>query len=107
MSATTTVPVTIDSDAAERIDELRTQREFHLILDHTLQTIPDLVSIRVRLEPAYDTDDDASITIESLRSVRVAWDDGVNRAWFDWVTSTFPMSIGRWYRLMTRTESGE
>jgi hypothetical protein len=105
MSAATTIPVTIDADAAARIDELGMQSEFRRLLDHTLQTVPDLCSVRVKLSLPYDTEDDTAITVEANRSVPLVVPDETWRNWSRWKVATFPPDVARWFQMTTVHEA--
>ncbi len=44
------IPVTIEADAAARVEELGMQAEFELMIEHAKQAVPGLRFIRVTLE---------------------------------------------------------
>jgi hypothetical protein len=48
--ATTTIPVTIEADAAARVEELGMRAEFEQMIEHAKQAVSGLQFIRVTLE---------------------------------------------------------
>ncbi len=54
----TTVPVTIDADAAEQIERRGLQVEFERMLEHAIQTTPGLIRLEVSFPPSYEMNDD-------------------------------------------------
>jgi len=65
MSATTTVPVTITPEAAARLAELGLQAQLEQMVEHTRQTVPDLVCIELTYREPYDTGITPGICIEA------------------------------------------
>jgi hypothetical protein len=91
----TTIPVTINSEAAERIAELGIEREIQQMLDHTKQTVPGVRAIEVELqydpcEPGFPV-----IVIISYRPNPGPGDDPTNRKWGEWYVDTFPPDAHR------------
>ncbi len=97
------VPVTIDQDAADRIDELGMRREFEQMLEHALQTVPGLVSVQVSLALPYDTGDEAGININAYQKwtpdLKDPWPD-----WSRWKLENYPTDVWRWFQLMPLVE---
>ena len=54
MSAMTTVALTIEPEAQERLDELGLQAAFDQMIDHVRQAAPGLLRIEVSFPPEYD-----------------------------------------------------
>jgi hypothetical protein len=64
MATDTTVPVQIESEAAERLAQLGLQREFEQMLEHARQTIPHIRRIEVTSPPRYDNGGDPLVYLE-------------------------------------------
>jgi hypothetical protein len=88
----TAVPVTIEADAAEQIDELGLRAEFEAILDHVLQTIPGLQHVEVSFPPSYEEPNE-TVVINGYGN----WDDyqfsEYRDRYFQWVTETYPPEV--------------
>ena len=67
MTVRTDVPVVLSPEANVRVADLGLRAELEQMLEHTLQTIPNLERVNVILEPAYDTGDDPRLVIEPVR----------------------------------------
>jgi hypothetical protein len=96
----TTVPVTIEADAAEQIDKLGLRAEFESILDHVLQTIPGLQRVEVSFPPSYEEPNETVVivpfgpwTVEDL--LRISDDH------FHWIFATYPPEVFRYFCLLT------
>ncbi len=85
----TTVPVTIEPDAAEQIDKLGLRAEFERILDHVLQTTLNLTRVEVTFPPSYEEPNE-TVVVEGFG----IWDDEQFRDYRErylrWVIETFP-----------------
>ena len=100
MSAPTTIPVTVEPEAAERIAELGLQAEFERMLEHARRTISGLRRIDVVLVPAYDTGDDPGIVLRAFRDPACyAEDDPVRDRWREWELATFSPDVHRHFTL--------
>jgi hypothetical protein len=95
MAATTSVPLTIEPEAAARIAELGMKAELEHMLDHTRKVVPHLRHIGVTLTPPYDTGDEPYLAIEATRSGTYAGDDPTEREWGNWLINTFPADVWR------------
>ena len=100
MSVLTTVPLTIEPEAAARITELGMQAEFDQMLEHTRQVVPNLERIEVKLEPSYDTGDDLGITIEGMLTGPCDGDDLKSWEWGQWKAATFSPDVCRYFGLL-------
>ena len=69
MATSATVPVTVSAEAQGRVAELGLQKEFEQMLEHALQTVPDLRRIRVELEEQTDEIDDPLVVIWAHRTL--------------------------------------
>lgn len=97
----TTVPVTITTEAAERLAELGMQRELDLMIEHTKQTVPGLHAITVVLEPCYDTRDEPGITIEATMDDPHLEYDPTESEWGAWKVDTFLPEVCEHFVMMT------
>ncbi len=102
--STTTIPVTVTPEAAERVAELGMQAELECMLEHTRQTVPGLRSIEVRLALPYDTGDVPTIIIEAAKCFPARADEPTQTEWDDWQMNTFPPDVYRHFLLMTLQE---
>lgn len=100
----TTVPVTIEPDAAEQIDKLGLRREFEQMLEHVLRTIPNLQKVQVTFPPSYEDERDETIVIDAFGPWSV--DDllQISRDHFHWVFANYSPEVFRYFLLMTVPE---
>ena len=103
MSSNTTVPVTITPEATAYVAELGMQREFEEMLAHALQFFPDLRSIQVELEPAYDGDMPCVVFVPILNQ-RNAENQQLDLDWIGWKNNTFPMQIAMNFSMLAGYE---
>ncbi len=102
MSVLTTVPLTIEPEAAARIAELGMQAEFEQMLEHTRQVVPNLDRINVTLALPYDTGDEPGIIIEAMRNDPYVGDDRTWWEWGGWFVNTFPPDVCRHFVMQDR-----
>jgi hypothetical protein len=104
MSAVTTIPLTVDPEAADHIARLGMQAEFDRMIEHTRQTVPGLRRIHVWLQPPYDTGDDPGVIIEIIRNDPFQLDDPTRKQWYDWLIETFSPDVLRHFTRFTAYE---
>ena len=100
MAAATTIPVTVEPDAAARVAELGMQAELQQMIEHTRQVVADLQNIRVVLEPPYDTGDEPYLTIYSTRAGSYNGDDPTEGEWGSWKVNTFSPDVCRHFAML-------
>jgi hypothetical protein len=64
MTTSTSVPVTVSSQASARIAKLGLQAEMNRMIDHARQNLPDITRIEVVLYDRDEPDDEAGLAIE-------------------------------------------
>jgi hypothetical protein len=99
--ATTTVPVTIEPEAAARVAELGMQAELERMLEHTRQTVPGLRAIDVQLALPYDTGDETSIIIQATMDNPHLEYDSTEDQLGAWKVDTFPPDVCRYFVILT------
>ena len=104
MITTTTIPVTVTPEAAERVAELGMQAELERMLEHSRQTVPGLRAIEVQLALPYDTGDETSVIIQATRAGPFRPEDPTQRKWDDWQMNSFSPDVYRHFILMTLHE---
>jgi hypothetical protein len=93
MTIPATVPVTITPEAAEFVQEKGYRRELEQMIEHTLQVVPGLRSVRVVREIDWTGGDDY-INLEALRDpVADPVVDAVETDWLHWRSMTFPVDV--------------
>jgi hypothetical protein len=99
MAETTSVPVTVEPEAAARVAELGLQRELEQMLEHARQTIPNLLALEVQLALPYDTGDETYLAIQVM--IRGDHPDGfrVSKQWGQWMIHTFPPEVCEYFGL--------
>ena len=101
MSApTTTVPIVIMPDAAERVAELGIQAEVQEMIEHARQTVPGLREIRLILEPSYDTAPHPYLTIEAICEPGTLENFDRSERWDRWQISRFPPEVNQHITLL-------
>ncbi len=93
MSATTTISVEIEPQAAELVAELGMQAEFEQILEYLRQNVDGLINLTVRWGDSYDTGLEPRIVIQGLADR--PWEQ-VYEAEKDmgrWMIETFPPQV--------------
>jgi hypothetical protein len=98
---TTTVPVTILPEAAQRVAELGMQPELERMLEHTQHTVPGLRSIEVQLALPYDTGDETGITIAATMDDPRLEYDSTDEEWGKWEVRTFPPEVCRYFVMLS------
>src|SRR5260370_347093 len=91
--ATTTVPITVEPEAADRVAELGMQAGLERIVEHTRQTVPGLRAIEVQLALPYDTGDETSIIIQATMDDPHVEYDPTDTEWGKWQVRTFPPKV--------------
>jgi len=89
VATTITIPITVTEEAAARVAELDMQREFEQMLEHTVQSVPDLASIEVVLAPPYDTGDYPRVILKASRTIPLVPPDDTRRRWGIWKMEMF------------------
>jgi hypothetical protein len=92
MSSTSTIPVTVDQEAAAYVQELGMQAPFEQMLEHTRQTMPGLRAIHVEFQPAYDVEFPC-ILLRATTDDPHLEDDPSECAWGQWKSDTFPPEV--------------
>jgi hypothetical protein len=102
MSATATIPITIQPEAAVHVQALGLQRALEQMLDHTLQTVPGVHDLKVSLEFDRDGIDDPRIMLLAIKEAPndPAVDD-TEWKWGTWLTTHFPPEVFRHFVLLT------
>ena len=104
MSSNTTVPVTITPEATAYVAELGMQREFEQMLAHALGFFPDLRSMQVELEPAYDCGMPC-VLFRPVLNERGARNNPEGMDWIGWKNDTFPMEIAMHFSMLAGYEA--
>jgi hypothetical protein len=105
--AAITVPLTVTPEAAARVAELGRQREFEQMLEHARQTIPNLRSLRVTLEPQYDTGEEDRVVIWATIPDPGGVYDPTEAQYGRWFVTTFPPEVCQHFVLLTPFELEE
>ena len=84
MSAVSTIPLTIEPEAAARVAELGLGAELEQMLDRARQVIPSVRRIEVRLWVPEDFDDDPRVTLETICAADEAEQRRIDEEWCDW-----------------------
>jgi len=101
MAMPTTVPITIRPEAAARVAELGMQAEFERMVEHTVQTVPGLRSIDVRLALPYDTGDEVRVLLEAMLEKPFPGSHRVSLDWIAWKHETFSREVCECFGIMT------
>ncbi len=104
MSAVSTIPLTVEPEAAARVAELGMQGEFEKMLEHIRQVVPGLCRIEVTLWVP-DFDDDPRVTIDAIRTSPEELLSGIYDEWSEWVIATFSPDVIRHFTLFTTAET--
>jgi hypothetical protein len=97
----TTIPLTIEPEAAAHIAELGMQTEFEQMLEHTRQTLPGLHSIRVWLADPYDTGDESGVVIQPTIDPPPPGPHSIDWVWGGWFVDTFPPDVCRHFCMLS------
>ena len=100
MTSATTIPLTVTTEAADRVAELGYQAELDRMLEYTRHVVTGVQALEVFLVPPYDTGDEPGIIIQATcdpaaRDVN----DPVERRWDDWTIATFAPDVYRHFVL--------
>jgi hypothetical protein len=102
--AVTSVPITISTEANELIAELELREEFDRMLEHTVDSVRDLASVQVSVDPSFDTDDGPVVLITGHREGSLSPDDRTESQWNVWKFQTFPAEVARHFGFLTATK---
>ncbi len=97
--ATTTIPVTYDADAKARLDELGLHDVCERMIEHLLETLPNLQRIEVTSPYVEHLGPDQQIVFEAYMSGANTIED--NLAFDKWVIENIPGEAGFWFVLLT------
>jgi hypothetical protein len=100
VSTATTVPVTTSDEAAAHIAELGMQREFALMLEHSLQEVPSLRCIKVTLEHDPEGEDDPRVVIWCNINGRGLDYEPAEDNYGAWKVRTFPPEVCRHFIML-------
>jgi hypothetical protein len=95
--ATTTVPVTYDADAKARLDELGLHDVCEKMIEHILETLPNLQRLEVTGPYVEHLGPDQQVVFEAYMSGPPTIED--NRAFDKWVIANIPGAAGFWFVL--------
>ena len=97
----TTIPVTIQPDAAAFLAEIGQERELEIMLDHARQTVPHLRALDVVLHDFPETGP-PSLTIDAHREPLPGggW-DRADMEFIRWQIATFPPEVFANFTLMS------
>jgi hypothetical protein len=104
MTKATIVPVTLTPEATARVAELGMRSQLDQMLEHTRQSIPDLLSIEVKLDEPYNPGDTPRVIIEARRAGRLLLPDRTEWDWGGWKVSTFPPEVAEQFLMITGHE---
>ena len=101
-----TVPVTIDSDAKARIEELRVANQFEQMVEHAVETIPGLVRIEVSSPEPYEQGEERQVYLDAVvKTTDVNEQLAIERAWNMWRYTVLPPELAMHFLLMSIPES--
>ncbi len=94
---TTTISLTVMSEADARIENLGMRREFEQMLERVRQTVPDLHALEVTLEPDYEEGLHPGIVIWAVKPAPREGDfDPSDMNLGEWMVATFSPDV-RWH----------
>jgi hypothetical protein len=102
MIPTTNIPVSITPEATRHVADLGLEKEFERVLEHTLQTIPGVRSLRVSLEPAYDLDIPCVLLEAPVSDYPPAQE--ARKAWGLWRLTELTPEVGQHFMLLLYPE---
>lgn len=102
--AVTSVPITISTEANELIDAIGLRDEFDRMVEHTLDSVGNLASVKVTVDPSYDTDEGPIVLITGQRGIPLSPDDRTESHWNVWKFRTFPADVARHFGFLTATK---
>jgi hypothetical protein len=96
---TTTIPVTYDADGKARLDELGLHAVCEQIIEHLLETLPNLQRLEVTGPYVEHLGPDQQIVFEAYMSgtPTIEYDLAFDR----WVIANIPVEAGTWFVLLT------
>jgi hypothetical protein len=92
MTTAATIPVKVEPDAAEYIEQLGMRAEFERMLEHTRSIVPGLRAITVEYDHDPSNTIGPGIIIWSHRD-EPPGPDGVDNDWGRWKVTTFPTEV--------------
>jgi hypothetical protein len=91
--STTTIPVTIQPDAAAHVASLGMQSALQTMLDHTLETVPGIRQVQVSLDYDPCEPDDPRVVFHVYRDHPGPDADRTDWDWGAWCVATFPPEV--------------
>jgi hypothetical protein len=102
MATMSTIPITVEPEAAARIDELGMRREFEEMLEQARAIMPDTRAIEVALESdPEELDPEPRIVITPFRPDPAADYDPLDGQWGHWFVRTFSPDVCRHFVLLS------
>lgn len=89
----TTVPVTIEADAQQRINQLGRQKEVEEMLEHAMQSIPGLVRIEVAYADYEGTGIEPVVFDAVVKQNATNELIAIDHEWNSWRYSVYPPEI--------------
>ncbi len=103
--AATTVPITVEPEAAARVKELGLEEPLQRMLEHTRDFVPGLLTIQVTLEFDPDEVRDPTIVLWPCRRDPGLEDDDTDRSWGRWLAAHYSPDVNRHFVLISLYES--
>lgn len=100
MSATTTVPVTISSEAQSFLDRFGLAEELERMIDHARHVVTGLEAIDVVLDEATE-EMPSGVVLWAHRNEVGQECDPTHRDWIDWMIATFPPEVCQNFTLLS------
>ena len=97
MATSTTIPVTIDPEAAALITFLGLEQPYREMVEHAKQTIPNLRRIEVEYGHKVEDPENPTINLFLIRGASNGLEDLSNeeRQWDFWVSQAYPPDVFR------------
>jgi hypothetical protein len=102
MATSTTIPVTIDPEAADLIAALGMERPFREMIEHSKQTLANLKRIEVEYDYKFDEPDDPTIHLLLLldpSTDRATLEFPIRRDLIAWFLKTYHGDVARHFLL--------
>ena len=102
MATSTSIPVTIDPEAAEHIAAWGLEQPYRQMIEHARRTIPGLRRIEVEYSEKVDEPDDRTVVLYLMvvpPEHPVDLDRPIRRDLVDWFLRKFPGAIARHFLL--------
>jgi len=93
MASTTTLPVTVEPEAAARLAELGFQAQVDRMIDYARQNLPGLVRIEVVLNDRYDMGGEPGVVIEAYGPCPFDEAVRISRELDKWQITEFPPEV--------------